>query len=1048
MRSKSRSVWKYATILIIGLISSSFTLWLLEESWVKIPLFIIQTSIVVTIFLILDESKSSFRGIDTLSNYLSNRAISKWKIPKDIILVFFSVTLLVLFLFNDDSRYNDLQLLLAFICVGVLSGMVILDLLRLSNYFSKLEYLVMAFILSFIFGGFMTLALLHFNENIRGILIPIIFLSLGLLSIFNKLRKRIIDSSISNPLIPGPKSLSQNLDLLALGLCFVFCITFYFIIYPGFTLLPDVDISRHLDYSLVLSRSPDLYVKFEYLLFHAFEATFYVLSGLNQSIISFQSIQIGLNIFLFLSVYIFAKRYFEKIDYRIPSLATIFFTLFSNFSFIYFTQLRLTDDSATLMSTTISTMGNTLAGSIYFVQPILWFVPLSVSFVMFIASFFLLRFVRIPPVLFVTIYSILILAMYLTHIAEAITFMLILAIYSLVHKKSREQLRIDLALFSCLISFIIALVFSYYIAFVWESPIRHDTSNTTVLLSLYLSIILTSVSLLFRNGERTLGKIKHNKYTDKLRSSQKLTDKKFYALISIILTLMYLLILFSWYFNNNLQYFTFNLLNVSPWFVYPLFLGIPGLLAILGIRYLGDILPKASHITIVLFAILFSVLIGRIISFLNLEFEFTGYWERRIVQYIFLLICIISPISIIFFKEQLKRARLKILYSNALLAAIISLIVLVGFSSTTIQLNFWSELSNSDKSTLNNYDVEALDYLRDVFKKDSHAFVISPSQISRLALSLSSSPYTLTTPQTLFTSTYPELGLFSLNFHNLDHAYIYMNNPRDFEILEEFPRSWFNQFLIEKLPIGFSNKQVTIYNASHTAFLQPTSDTVIAKPIEEFDDSWLLPYDVLSQSDYNFTSMYETDPDILQAKKIVIGYDPNNTYNIHDDFTSDEEARKWSAISGFWNKSTTGLQGRSMNNYSENSPVNIILSPYLSKYLNTTLSTSFSINKTDALKSNFISFVYSWINSDNYRLAGVNISNGEFNPYFGKVINGKTIFDPPMPASNTNKKFKQGLNQQFNLTLNIGNSIQEIKLNNQSLQKHADMVELGLMGLS
>ena len=98
-----------------------------------------------------------------------------------------------------------------------------------------------------------------------------------------------------------------------------------------------------------------------------------------------------------------------------------------------------------------------------------------------------------------------------------------------------------------------------------------------------------------------------------------------------------------------------------------------------------------------------------------------------------------------------------------------------------------------------------------------------------------------------------------------------MQNPRDFEILEQFPQSWFNQHLIEKLPVVFSNKEVTIYNASHTSFPQPISDTVLIKPIEEFDDSWLRPYDVLSQSDRNYTAMYEIDPAIFQAKNIVPG---------------------------------------------------------------------------------------------------------------------------------------------------------------------------------
>ena len=148
MRSISRSVWNFVTLIIIGLLSSSFTLWLLEESWIKIPLFAIQTSIVVTIFLILNESKLNLRVINNLSNNLSNSVVLKWTIPKDILLVIFSCTLLILFIFEKESIFSYVQLFLAFICVSLLSGMVIVDLLRLRNYFSKLEYIVIAYLAS------------------------------------------------------------------------------------------------------------------------------------------------------------------------------------------------------------------------------------------------------------------------------------------------------------------------------------------------------------------------------------------------------------------------------------------------------------------------------------------------------------------------------------------------------------------------------------------------------------------------------------------------------------------------------------------------------------------------------------------------------------------------------------------------------------------------------------------------------------------------------------------------------------------------------------
>jgi hypothetical protein len=373
--------------------------------------------------------------------------------------------------------------------------------------------------------------------------------------------------------------------------------------------------------------------------------------------------------------------------------------------------------------------------------------------------------------------------------------------------------------------------------------------------------------------------------------------------------------------------------------------------------------------------------------------------------------------------------------------------VLSGFSSTATQISYWSAVTSVDDYKLSGYEIEGMEYLRNILQNDPRAFLISPSERSIQSLVFSTTPYTLSFPEMLISSVYPEVALYSLSFHNLAHAYIYMHE-RDYEKINQYPNSWFNKYLLKSLPIIYSNPEVTIFNVTHVNFPQPNSDTVLIKPIEEFNSLSSLQQNILSYSNLNYTTMYETDPMISQAKNLVLEFDPLNTYNIQEDFKSTEGTKGWADISGSWEKSASGLQGSTLSTGTPISAESIALSPYSSKYSNSTISTSFTLNTTDNLKHNIVALVYSWIDPKNYRFAGIDIWNEEIYMYFGKVGNGHIITDPPLPGSNTNIKFEEGLNQQFNLSLSLSGDSQELHLNNKFELKLADKAELGLMGLS
>ncbi len=281
---------------------------------------------------------------------------------------------------------------------------------------------------------------------------------MGILSILQTLK--------SKPLIEGqpviierPCSFSKNIDILAIVLCVAFYILFFMVVYPNAALLPGSDISRHFNLSSILSRSPDLYGGGAvYVLFHAFEAAVLVMSGIQQSVAQVQTVLVVLNVFLPISIYLLAKRFLSDIDKRIPAISVLFYTILSNFSFIYYTQLKILGTAGAQIVNQVAERSQN--GNINPLQPFPFFVPLSVSIILFVMAFLLLREIKIPRAKFVLLFSTIILSMYLTHVAEAVVFTIFLGLYSFISRS--KSLRIDDALVSSLIGLVIVSYFCWF----------------------------------------------------------------------------------------------------------------------------------------------------------------------------------------------------------------------------------------------------------------------------------------------------------------------------------------------------------------------------------------------------------------------------------------------------------------------------------------------------------------------------------------------------------------------------------------------------------
>ncbi|MEO9320269.1 MAG: hypothetical protein ABI361_06320 [Nitrososphaera sp.] len=812
-------------------------------------------------------------------------------------------------------------------------------------------------------------------------------------------------------------SFNRPLDILAIIFSVGFYLVLSFAMYPNIALLPGTDISRHYQSSIILSRTPDLYHDFGYILFHSFESAVIVLTG-NPELQWLQSALITLNLWLPVAIYVVAKRYFVNLDSRIPALSVICYSVLSNFSYIYFTQLKTTGVGGTEISLLSITADKTYNGTMNFLQPLYFFAPMAVAMVIFVTILFLMKINSIKKHQFIPLMTVLVFSAYLVHVVEAFIIAVIVIVYSLLHKNN--GFRQKDTLISIILGFASATGFLVFETFVWPLGIRHPGIPVFSFAATILPMILCAMALVWHSKVLPALKITLPKYNgEKIRTSA-----------SIVLLSVYTLGLVTSIFIENFKTSSVVDFGSVPWFIYPSLLGMAGFLAILCIAQPRSVLRNNSLI-FALQAIVVLFVMGRILTAINLNVGPTGYWEKRFINYIFLFACLVAPIPIVRFIQAMSIQR-KLIYRAVSLIAI-SAIVVSGSSSLLLQSEFWLWASPNAPS---GQELEAVNYLREVFVKDPRAFILTPTSYSRDVLAFAAPPYQVTVTDPFFSAENPGIPLFMLDSHGLKHAYIYVNT-RDIKFLNDHC-GWVCQHLLPELPIVFSNAETKIYNATYVGFPTPSSSTALVLSNDPgFRKSSYGAYDLLAQTNAEYTTMEESDHNLLNESNLMLGYDPIS----YTEFRSQFRSSDWNVQSGNWN-----FDGNNLNaGENSNGTSRVILSPIAAKYFNA--SVAFKLTEKVPNVASYVSIIHSWKDVRNYDYSGILIEGNKVYVYFAHVKNGKLEFEPPWPSTDTGLLYRDGTS--FNVTLATKPNLIELLLNGTKvLSKEGATQDGGLLGLS
>ena len=325
----------FITSLLIA-VFSSFSVWIID-SWIKFPLAVIEIVTILYISLVVTEWDFRFPSVQ-------NRIrIPFIPIIPELILLAFSCLLALLNLYDQSGHGTIFQLGMSVASSTILVGLCIFNIFNHCQSFTNLERLLISFSIGVVFSSILSLLVLQLDLSSKPIAISTIFGGIAITSLIIRTTREEVGQKETN----NSRSFLRNVDMLGLIICEAFFIILVLCIYPEAAYIIGTDINRHYGNTLVLLTSPSLFNSFQYVFFNLFQGAIISLSGMNQDIGLLQTSLIMLNGLIPLSVYAMARRYLSKFDVRIPILATILYLLFSNLSFVYYIEQKITGNHGT-----------------------------------------------------------------------------------------------------------------------------------------------------------------------------------------------------------------------------------------------------------------------------------------------------------------------------------------------------------------------------------------------------------------------------------------------------------------------------------------------------------------------------------------------------------------------------------------------------------------------------------------------------------------------------------------------------------------------------
>jgi hypothetical protein len=356
----------------------------------------------------------------------------------------------------------------------------------------------------------------------------------------------------------------------------------------------------------------------------------------------------------------------------------------------------------------------------------------------------------------------------------------------------------------------------------------------------------------------------------------------------------------------------------------------------------------------------------------------------------------------------------------------IGIIVLYGISTSFLNIEYWNIKASDPAYQPSKGEMEAIDAFKEILDNDPKTWLATITSTSATMATFAAPADQLVLKQLLYTAYRPEMAFTQLYRHPAyDHAYIYLHD-RDFILLNKLNDRFLANY-IKLLPIAYENSEVKIYNLSKVSPPISSSDAVLILPLDKSlsdEQNVLIAYSLLSQGLYNYTAAYDLDDEAFNSETIILSYDPPEacvlTGSWKDNF--DETLAPYTIMGGSWLIADQQLLGGEVGKYGEG----IMLSKISAE--NFTASIKVRPINGDTTALNYVSLIYSWKDSKNFRYADI-LFNRDLHVYvlFRTVSNGIEKALPNWPGIKTDLKWNFG--EEYNITINVNGALNQISIN-------------------
>jgi len=750
---------------------------------------------------------------------------------------------------------NYIRIIAALLLAYFLPGYAILDMVDFNGEIVTPVKILLSYALSIFINSFLTFLyfLLKIDLFDRGFILLLasesaLLIFYTLFSIVN--RKLRPESYISC----STKEKRYDVRILLLFLCLMLfaSIAFCSVYFSEFSSLR-CDMWGHFQKTLrvIKGMAPYMSTQIAYpFWFHYPLASFFLLSG-GLWVNSYMA-TIFLNMFSFVGFYVMVRSFFK--NEKVAAVGTVIWSTFSGFEWIYGLYLKVTTDSP-WYNTLWTVADKTINGGIFtYTGFCIWgYQPHILSLTLLLALIYVIREERLSSHLRYFMITCLFSLIYLLHVAEAVYICaVILPAFILLYGKEDLKRSGRTIIFIVLGIILVSAVDLCSLG-------KYYSRQVPIFLA---TIAFSSVIFLIQNFSKRNVFLVNGK-----ASALKRVKWIFIGLLWYIWFLSYI-IWVDVYPTFSRAYVLDS--GIIPWYFYPLKLGVVGILLVIGISYILCYGTTSKDLKFFVFILTASFIFFKMISFINVNWFHTGFWERYGLYVLFIPVSVLAAYGLTKILRWIKLSLSKHPHlKHALVFSLLSILVTSGVSSTLLAVDYWT-LEGANENLSKN-EVEAFNFIVERQPQPTDR-VVAASYFSNLKLALTGLN-TVTKRWMIFEQTRPETVFSILSLANVKYIYL---TPYDITYAQD---SFIVKHFIKYLPVLFNNTIVTIYEVPN---LTPpgTSNFSLIMPSEasindlDFEERYFYPLSMVALSGLRYSISFNNDPERFNYTILLLPYDP------------------------------------------------------------------------------------------------------------------------------------------------------------------------------